>query len=106
MKELEKLKNGEFSDEDLQKVITARMQNFDERIKTNGYWESVIKSYEKSGTDLEDILLYNERTKDMTKEKVVGVVNEYLTGQNMIKIVKLPEGYKGETNLKQEIKKN
>ena len=106
MKELEKLKNGEFSDEDLQKVITARMQNFDERIKTNGYWESVIKSYEKSGTDLEDILLYNERTKDMTKEKVVGVVNEYLTGENMIKMVKLPEGYKGETNLKQEIKKN
>ncbi|WP_339607857.1 insulinase family protein [uncultured Roseivirga sp.] len=106
MKELEKLKNGEFTEEDLQKVITARMQNFDEQIKTNAYWQGMIKSYSKSGDGFEEILKSNERAKAITKEQVVKAVNQYLTGENIIRITKLPDGYKGDTNLKQEIKKN
>ena len=106
MKELEKLKKGEFTDEDLQKVITARMQNYDEQIKTNAYWQGMIKSYSKSGDGFEEILKSNERAKAITKEKVVGAVNKYLTGENIIRITKLPDGYKGDANLKQEIKKN
>ena len=106
MKELEKLKKGEFTDEDLQKVITARMQNYDEQIKTNAYWQGMIKSYSKSGDGFEEILKSNERAKAITKEKVVKAVNQYLTGENIIRITKLPDGYKGDANLKQEIKKN
>jgi zinc protease len=106
MKELEKLKGGDFTEEDLQKVITARMQNYDERVKTNGYWESMISSSSKNGDNFAEMLDSNERAKATTKEKVVEVTNQYLTGKNIIKIIKLPDGYKGETNLKQEIKKN
>jgi zinc protease len=106
MKELEKLKNGEFTDEDLQKVITARMQNFDEQIKTNGYWEAMIKAYSKSDDAFEEILKSNDRAKAITKEKVVAAANQYLNGENMVKIIKLPDNYKkGDTSLTQEIKK-
>lgn len=107
LNELEKLKKGEFTDEDLQKVITARIQNYDEQIKTNGYWESMIQSYAKAEVGFEEILKSNDRNKAITKEQVVAAANRYLTGENMIKIVKLPDNYKkGDNNLNQEIKKN
>ncbi len=107
LKELEKVKAGDFTDEDLQKVITARIQNFEESSKTNGFWESAIQSYLKSGNDLEKILENVDRANAITKEKIVAAMNKYLTGENVIKVVKLPEEYKSrDKSLKQEIKKN
>ncbi len=105
MKELEKVKDGDFTDEDLQKVIKARIQNFDEGKKTNNYWESMIAAYLKSGNDLELILKNAERANAITKEKIVATMNKYITGENVIKVVKLPASYKGK-DLNQEIKKN
>lgn len=104
MKELEKLKNGEFTEEDLQKIINARIQNYDEQIKQNNYWQSMMKAYLDSGYPLEEILKSNERTNAITKEAIVKTANTYLTGENTIKIVKLPDGYK-KGDLNQEIKK-
>lgn len=103
--ELEKIKAGDFTEEDLEKVITARIQNFDESIKQNRYWESMIAAYLKSDTDFEKILEGNERAEAITKDKVVATANKYLTGENMVKAVKLPEKMK-EGDLTQEIKKN
>ena len=103
--ELEKIKNGEFSDEDVQKIVTARMQNFDEQIKQNSYWSSMMPVYIKGGENMEQILSGNERAKQITKQAIVAKANEYLTKENMIKVVKLPEGYK-KGELQQEIKKN
>ncbi|GAB5525003.1 MAG: insulinase family protein [Roseivirga sp.] len=105
MAELEKVKAGDFTDEDLEKVLSARVNNFDEQIKNNGYWERMIGAYLKSDLDLEEILKANERNKAITKEQIVAVVNKYLTKENMIKVVKLPEEYK-KGDLNQEIKKN
>lgn len=104
MAELEKVKAGDFTDEDLQKVITARTNNFDEQIKQNGYWERAISSYLKNENDLEKILEANERSKAITKEAIVELTNKYLTKENIIKIVKLPADK--EKDLNQEIKKN
>jgi len=103
--ELEKIKAGDFTDEDLEKVITARMQNFDEQIKQNNYWEGIMAAYLKSGTDFEQILKGNERAQAITKEKIVAAANKYLTKENMVKAVKLPEKMR-EGDLNQEIKKN
>lgn len=103
--ELEKIKNGDFSEEDLQKIVTARKQNFEESIKQNNYWSSMMGAYLKSGDDFEMILSGNERADAITKEAVVAAANKYLTKENMIKVVKLPENRK-EGDLKQEIKKN
>lgn len=104
MAELEKVKAGDFTDEDLEKVVTARVNNFDEQIKNNGYWERMIGAYLKSDLDLEQILKANERNKAITKEDIVAVANKYLTKENLIKVVKLPEEYK-KGDLNQEIKK-
>jgi zinc protease len=105
MAELEKVKAGDFTEEDLEKVVSARVNNFEEQIKNNGYWERMIGAYLKSDLDLEDILKGNERNKAITKEDIVTVANKYLTKENMIKVVKLPEEYK-KGDLSQEIKKN
>lgn len=105
MAELEKVKAGDFTEEDLSKVVTARVNNFEEQIKSNGYWERTIGTYLKSDLDLEDILKANERNKAISKDAIVAVMKKYLTKENMIKIVKLPEEYK-KGELGQEIKKN
>jgi len=103
--ELDKIKNGEFSDEDVQKIVTARKQNFDEQIKQNSYWMSMMPLYIKQGQNMELILGGNDRADKITKEAIIAKANEYLTKENMIKVVKLPEGYK-KGELQQEIKKN
>ena len=105
LKELEKIKNGDFTDEDVQKIITSRKQNFDESIKQNRYWSSIMGSYLKNGDDFENILKGNERADAITKEAIMAAANKYLTKENIITVTKLPESYK-EADLKQEIKKN
>jgi len=105
LNELEKIKKGEFTDEDLQKIVTARKQNFEESIKQNSYWSAMMGAYLKSGDDFEMILRGNERADAITREAVIAAANKYLTKENMIKVVKLPENRK-EGDLKQEIKKN
>jgi zinc protease len=104
MAELEKVKAGDFTDEDLQKVISARIQNFDEGKKTNQFWQGSIPSYLKSGYDLELILKNADRANAITKEKIVATMNKYLTNENIIRVVKLPADYENKT-LNQEIKK-
>jgi len=67
----------------------------------------MIQSYAKAEVGFEEILKSNDRNKAITKEQVVAAANRYLTGENMVKIVKLPDNYKkGDSNLNQEIKKN
>ncbi len=105
LNELEKIKNGDFSDEDLQKIITARKQNFEESIKQNGFWSNAMGSYLKNGDEFEEILKGNERADAITKEAIVAAANKYLTKENIITVTKLPESYK-KGDLNQEIKKN
>ena len=104
MAELEKVKAGDFTDEDLQKVITARTNNYDEQIKQNGFWERSISSSLRNETSFEDILKGKEISEGITKEGIVQLTNKYLTKENIIKIVKLPADK--EKDLNQEIKKN
>ena len=104
MAELEKVKAGDFTDEDLQKVISARLNNFDEQIKQNGYWERNIASNLKNGYSLDEILNGRKRSEAVTRETIVAVVQKYLTKENFIKAVKLPKSM--ENSLDQEIKKN
>ncbi|MCO6359351.1 M16 family metallopeptidase [Roseivirga pacifica] len=103
--EMRKIKAGEFTDEDVEKVVTASVQNFDEQIKQNRYWESMISSYLRNGNDLSEILNGKKRAEAISKDELVKLANQYLTEQNMVKVVKLPEKYK-EGDLGQEIKKN
>lgn len=103
--ELEKIKAGDFDEEEVDKVVKARMQNFEEQIKQNNYWVQMLPIYIRQGQDLELILQGNERAKAITKEAIVNLANKYLTDENLIKIVKLPEGHKS-SDLNQEIKKN
>ncbi|MFY0591479.1 M16 family metallopeptidase [Roseivirga sp.] len=104
LKELEKIKNGDFTDEDVQKIVTSRKQNYDESIKQNRYWSSIMTSYLKDDVDFESILKGNERADAITKEAIVAMANKYLTKENIISVTKLPESYK-DKDLNQEIKK-
>ena len=104
MAELENLKKGNFSQEDLDKVVNARKQNFEEQIKQNSYWQSMMATYIKSGSDMELIMKGNERAEAITKEAIVEALNKFVSDQNMIKTVKMPQSTKAE--LQQEIKKN
>ena len=104
LQELENIKQGNFTQEDLDKVISARKQNFEEQIKQNSYWEGIMAAYLRTGDDMEEILKGNERADEITKEAIVAAMNKFVNEENMIKTVKMPESKK--TELQQEIKKN
>ena len=104
LEELEKIKRGEFTDEDVQKIVTARMQNFEEQIEQNSYWSSMMPIYIKSNMDIGLVLDGNKRAQAITKDAIIAAANKYLTKENMIKLVKLPAD-QNKSNLDQEIKK-
>lgn len=91
LKELEKIKKGDFTDEDLQKIINIRKDDFDKQIKENGYWLSAISAYLENGWSLEGIMKGKAQAEAITREAIIKTANQYLTGKNLIKVVKLPE---------------
>ena len=93
LEELEKIKKGDFTDEDLQKVLNASKDNFDKQIKENGYWLSTMNAYLANGWPFEEIAEGKAKIEAITRKSVIKTAKRYLTGKNLIKTIKLPEGY-------------
>lgn len=73
----------------LDKVKKAMLKQFDDGLKTNGYWLSVITAYDRYGMDM------NSNCKSLiesqTPEKISAFVKEFLKTANKITIAMLPE---------------
>lgn len=93
LEELEKIKKGDFTEEDLQKIINAGKNNFDKQIKENGYWLSTMNAYLANGWSFKEIAEGKAKIEAVTKKSVIRTANRYLTSKNLIKTIKLPEGY-------------
>jgi zinc protease len=73
----------------LDKVKKAMLKQFDDGLKTNGYWLNVINSYDRYGMDINT----NCKTliESQTPEKISAFVKEFLKTANKITIAMLPE---------------
>ncbi len=73
----------------LKKVKEYMLKNFDDRTKTNAYWESVIEDYRDYGVDF--YTDYKKVVEEQTPESVSAFVAELLKQGNRIEVVMLPE---------------
>lgn len=76
-------------DDLLAKVKEYMLKSFDDRVKTNGYWSSVISRYRDYGVDMHTD--YRRTVEAQTPETVSAMIGELLKAGNRIEVVMMPE---------------
>jgi len=88
---IKKLKIDGPSEIDLAKVKEALKKKYEEDIKTNTYWGSILLSSFVNDTDPKRILTFEKRLDGITSEMVKKVANRYFDFNNYITGILLPE---------------
>jgi zinc protease len=79
------------SDVDLAKVKETWQKKYQEDIKTNNYWISILLSSEINKTDPKRLLNYGKRVDALTADMVKNAANKYFDLHNYITGILLPE---------------
>lgn len=73
----------------LTKVKEYMLKNYDDRVKTNGYWSSAISRYREYGIDMHTD--YKQTVEAQTPETVSAMVRELLNAGNRVEVIMQPE---------------
>jgi zinc protease len=90
-REIEKLKTEGPTTEDLAKVQETKKRQLTENKERNGYWLGRLSSYQSDGIDREEILNTEARIESVTPEAIKAAANKYLTKDQYIRVLKLPQ---------------
>ncbi|MGE0929401.1 M16 family metallopeptidase [Peijinzhouia sedimentorum] len=90
-REIEKLKTEGPTAEDLAKVHETKKRQLTENKERNGYWLGRLSGYQADGIDREEILNSEARIESVTPEAIKAAANKYLTKEQYIRILKLPQ---------------
>ncbi len=89
--EVEKIKNGQIDEKDLNKVKESRLIKLREDVKRNQYWATEITRSLLRKDELDSYETIEARIKAVTKEDIQKVANKYLKKGEQIQIVLMPE---------------
>ena len=89
--EVEKLKKVGPSAEDINKFTAEQTRTMELQLHSNGFWQQYISSHLQYNESMNSILHYNDRLKAVSAESVKKAADQYLTGENYIKLVLMPE---------------
>lgn len=89
--EVEKIKNGQIDEKDLNKVKESRLIKLREDFKRNQYWATEITRSLLRKDELDSYETIEARIKAVTKEDIQKVANKYLKKGEQIQIVLMPE---------------
>ncbi|WP_315510897.1 insulinase family protein [Hoylesella nanceiensis] len=73
----------------LDKVKKTMLKNYDNALKTNGYWSKVIYMNQRYGFDVHSD--YRKLVEAQTPETIKAFVKEFLKSKNRISVIMLPE---------------
>jgi zinc protease len=90
-REIEKLKTEGPSAEDLAKVQETKKRQLTENKERNAFWLGRLSSYQSDGIDREQILSSEARIESVTTEAIKAAANKYLTKDQYIRVLKLPQ---------------
>ena len=85
------LKKDGPSEVDLAKVKETWKKKYEEDIKTNNYWLSILSSSEINKTDPKRILTYEKRVDALTIEDIKKAAVKYFDLNNYVTAIMLPE---------------
>jgi zinc protease len=89
--QLEKIKNEGPSQEEVDEIKKAQLQNRKEGLKKNGYWIGKMKSFDFLKADVADFDNSEERIENLTIEDLKLTAQKYLDNKNVIQMILMPE---------------
>jgi zinc protease len=89
--EIEKIKNGQIDEADINKVKEARLVKLKEDFKRNQYWATEISRSLLRKEELDSLEEIEARTKAVSKADLQRVANKYLKKGGQIQLVLMPE---------------
>ena len=89
--EIEKIKKDGPSVEDLNKVKETWRQQHEVNLKENNFWARQLLQSVELGTDLQNVLTYEQRIALLTPTDVKNAAIKYLDMKNYVQIVLNPE---------------
>ena len=91
MDEIRQLKEKGPEPSALEKVKQGWLTNHAKALRENSYWISRIQDSLLQGTDLHELLRYEERVRSMTPADVKAAANRYFDTDNYVQLVLYPE---------------
>jgi zinc protease len=76
---------------DVEKVLSKKTLDLQTAVKTNGYWLGNLSTAYQQKEDVKKILAEGDLLKSITKESLKAAAQKYLKGENILKVVLLPE---------------
>ncbi len=89
--EINKIKQNGAQVQDIEKYVAEERRTTETQLKQNGFWAGYLTSNYELGEDPTRILTYLDSLKKITPESLKEAANQYLSGNNFIKFVLLPE---------------
>ena len=86
LKEIEKVKNGDISKEELQKIKTNARADFIFGFESSSSVANLFGSFAAKG-DLKPILTYEQNIQQLTKKEIVEVANRYFNKKNSTTVI-------------------
>lgn len=89
--EINKIKQNGAQPVDLDKFIAEETRTTETQLKDNGFWLSYINNQLQNEEDPKQVLTYLNSLKELTPAALKTAANTYLSGNNFIRLVLLPE---------------
>lgn len=91
LEEIRKIRENGGSREDIEKYVNNEKLNFQTNLKNNNYWLNALADKYQKGGDVKTILTEDKQLEKVTVESTKAIAQKYLTGENFIRVVLLPE---------------
>jgi zinc protease len=89
--EINKIKLSGATQTDIQKIVAEDTRKTETQMKDNGFWLGYLSSSSENNENPEAILKYFDDLNNITPQSSKTAANTFLSGDNMIKLVLLPE---------------
>lgn len=93
--EIGKIRKNGAQAADIGKFLAEEKRTTEVQLKENGFWSGYLSSKYQNSEDPRDILHYIDSLKNITPGSLKAAANKYLSGNNFIKFVLLPENKQG-----------
>jgi zinc protease len=92
--EIAKLKTNGPSPDDLKKFLSEQRVVVKNAMETNSFWLGYLSNQYQEQEDPSNILSYYSQLDQLNSKQLTKIINTYLTEQNYIRVVLLPETFK------------
>ncbi len=91
MDEIGKIKQNGPEAVDIQKFVAEETRSTEVQLKENSFWQAHLSSASQNQEDPDAVLHHIQNLNKVTVQSVKDAANKYLSGDNLIKLILLPE---------------